>query len=291
MTAPETTETTAVAVADQRKPNYVAMLEKHIPTFADFLPEGVKPERVIAAVRMAVAGNPKIAECTPVSIVQSVARAMQLDLEIGVTAYLVPRNQWNPVTREKEMTCTLLPDYRAHIEMIVKSGAARDVEAHVVREGDVFSYEYGLNPQLRHVPNSMSTGPITHAYAIVRLRFGHAKFLVLTREEIEAVRAKSQGWSDEALAKKREPTGLESVPWYAKKTAVIRATNLVPKNPRLAKFLVEVEKEYDPNDLTALANLPDKPYTPPKLRAPDGGDGYPTPGSFDPQTGEDFSDA
>lgn len=273
MTAP--TESTAVATTEaDKRPAYLAMLEKHIPTFADFLPEGVKPERVIAAVRMAVAGNPKIATCTPVSIVQSVARAMQLDLEIGVTAYLVPRNQWNPNTRQKEMTCTLLPDYRAHIEMIVRSGAARSVEADVVREGDFFEYEKGLDKKLVHRPNAAPDAKITHAYAIVRLRFQQSDFIVMTREEVEAVRAKSQGWNDDALAKKGEATGLESVPWYAKKSAVIRVTNLVPKNPRLAKWLGEVEREYDPNDLSALANLPAAPYRTPQLRAPDGSTGY-----------------
>ncbi len=292
MTAP--TEPTAVAVAD-RKPSYLAMLEKHIPTFADFLPEGVKPERVIAAVRTSVAGNPKIAECTPISIVQAVARAMQLDLEIGVNAYLIPRKQWNPATREKEMTCTMLPDYRAHIEMIVKSGAARSVEADVVREGDFFEYELGLEPKLRHVPAHVAGARITHVYGIVRLRFGYSQFVVLTREEVEAVRAKSQGWSDDALAKKGEATGLEAVPWYAKKTAVIRATNLVPKNPRLAKWLGEVERAYDPNDLSALAKLDETvPPVRPQLRAPEGLTGYGATadgGRVDPTTGEDLSDA
>ena len=287
MTAP--TETTAVAVAD-KKPPYLAMLEKHIPTFGDFLPEGVKPERVIAAVRMAVAGNPKIAECTPVSILQSVGRAMQLDLEIGVNAYLIPRNQWNPATQQKEMTCTMLPDYRAHIEQVVKSGAARAVEAEVVREGDFFEYEKGLEKKLRHVPRHVHGAPITHAYAIVRLRFGHVDFVVLTRDEIEAVRAKSQGWSDTALAKKKEATGLEAVPWYAKKTAVIRVTNLVPKNPRLAQWLAKVEGAYDPApELPAGDEVPMLPRQS-LPRAPEGVTGYGAAAEgVDPETGEDLS--
>lgn len=254
MTAPTTTET-AVTVVEPRKPTFLTMLEKHIPSFADFLPEGVKPERVIATVRLAVANNPKIAECTPASILQSVGRAMQLDLEVGVNAYLIPRNVWNPTTKQKEMTCTMLPDYRAHIEMIVRSGAARSVETGIVREGDFFEYEKGLDKRLRHVPNSASDARITHAYAIVRLRYGMTDFVVMTREEIEAIRAKSQGWSDDALEKKREPKGLESVPWYGPKCCVIRVTNLVPKNPRLAKLLAASEGEFEviPNDQRRLA--------------------------------------
>lgn len=288
-----TTEPTGVVKVEAKKPEYLTMLEKHIPTFSDFLPVGVKPERVIAAVRMAVAGNPKIATCTPVSIVQSVARAMQLDLEIGITAYLIPRNIWNPTTREKEMTCTMLPDYRAHIEMIVRSGAARAVETGVVREGDFFEYEKGLEKKLRHVPNSAPDARITHAYAIVRLRYGQSDFVVLTREEIEAIRAKSQGWSDEALAKKKEPVGLESVPWYGPKSCVIRVTNLVPKNPRLAKWLGDVEREIDGEELAALAAGAPKGYLPTPLRPTDGDTGYPkvaeAKDNFDPETGEDLT--
>lgn len=256
---PEAAEPTAVAVREKEKPAFLAMLEKHIPTFADFLPEGVRPERVIATVRLAVANNPKIAECSPVSILQSVGRAMQLDLEVGVNAYLIPRNVWNPATRQKEMTCTMLPDYRAYVEMIVRSGAARAVEADVVREGDFFEYEKGLDKRLRHIPDSPAGARITHAYAIVRLRFGHSDFIVLSRDEIEAIRAKSQGWNDDALEKKKEPTGLDNLPWYAKKCAVIRVTNLVPKNPRLAKHLAGVESVVDGDlgDLPTLRQLSD----------------------------------
>jgi recombination protein RecT len=270
MTAP--TEIPVVALAKNEKPAYVQTLEKFVPQFSDFLPVGVKPERVIAAVRLAVASNSKIAECTPASILQSVGRAMQLDLEIGVTAYLIPRNVWNPNTRQKEMTCTMLPDYRAHIEMIVRSGAARGVEAEVVREGDFFEYEKGLNKNLVHRPNSAPDAPITHAYAIVRLRYGQDDFVVLTRQEIEAIRAKSQGWNDATLEKKGEKAGLDNLAWYCKKSAVIRVTNLVPKNPRLAKWMRDVEA-VDPLEIagdTAGGFLPKNTLP----RAPEGLTGY-----------------
>lgn len=284
---------TAVTVPDQ-KPAYLTMLEKHIPTFADFLPEGVKPERVIASVRMAVAGNPKIAECSVGSIVQSVGRAMQLDLEVGVNAYLIPRNTWNPATKQKEMTCTMLPDYRAYIEMVVRSGAARAVETGIVREGDHFVYKKGLEKVLDHVPQSTTSAKITHAYAIVRLRYGLADFVVLTREEIEAIRAKSQGWSDAALEKKREPIGLESVPWYGPKSAVIRVTNLVPKNPRLAKWLAAAEGVVDgayevlPNDLPAIQSGTASHPAPLKRLGDTGYEEVPEEPEvdFDPETGE-----
>ena len=292
MTAINTPETTAVAVvAEAKKPAYLAMLEKHIPTLSDFLPEGVKPERVIATVRMAVANNPKIAECTPASIITAVGRAMQLDLEVGVNAYLIPRNVWNPATKQKEMTCTMLPDYRAHIEMIVRSGAARSVETGIVREGDFFEYEKGLDKKLVHRPNSASDARITHAYAIVRLRFGQSDFVVLTHDEIEAIRAKSQGWSDEALEKKREPKGLGSVPWYGPKCAVIRVTNLVPKNPRLAKLLALADGEFEVSAsarITADTDLTGNGQ--PRFPRPVQHGDYPVvpeaAESFDPETGE-----
>ena len=109
-----------------------------------------------------------------------------------------------------------------------------------------------------------------------------------------AVRAKSKQWSKGALPA-----------WYAKKTAVRRVVNLIPKNAKLASVLATVE-EVEAGEFTVLPpdRDPDGP-TPAQIAAASGdlrGNGqsrfplpvqhgdYPpvaeTPDAFDPETGE-----
>lgn len=210
---------------------------------APFLPKGVDIERIIAAAQLAVMQVPQLAECDPKSIVLSCAKIAQWGLDIGTTAHLVPFGK----------TCTPVPDYRGLVEMVVRSGAARGVEARLVREGDRFEYNYGTSLYINHTPLAKSSAKITHAYAIVRLKFQTFDFVVLDRDEIEAVRAKSKQWARGTL---------EDHPWYAKKTAVRRVVNLIPKNAALATLLSDVEtttREVEPDFSVAPDRDPDGP--------------------------------
>ncbi len=272
---------TAVATVPEapKVPAIIALLTSPSAAqrIAPFLPEGVNVERVAAAAQLAVMQMPAIAECDPKSIVLAVAKIAQWGLDIGTTAHLLPFGK----------VCTPVPDYRGLVEMIVRSGAARSVEARVVREGDTFRYTYGTAKMIEHIPLAKSTAKITHAYAIANLRFQAFDFVVLDRDEIEAVRGKSKQWAK---------GDLESCAWYAKKTAVRRVVNLIPKNAKLAEVLASVE-EIPEADFTVLPpdRDPDGP-TPAQLRAaPVGTKANPTPlasqeypTNVDRETGEDF---
>ena len=272
---------TAIATIEAPKPTGIAATLSNPAALAritPFLPAGVDVARVIAAAQLAVMKVPAIGECEPKSVVLAVAKIAQWGLEIGDTAHLVPFGK----------ECTPVPDYRGLVEMIVRSGAARGVEARVVRQGDEFEYAYGTSKFIRHVPLAKSTAPITHAYAIANLRYQAFDFVVLDVEEIEAVRTKSKQWSKGALPA-----------WYAKKTAVRRVVNLIPKNAKLASVLSSVE-EVEAGEFTVLApdRDPDGP-TPAQLAAAGGTRSHPTPlasgdyptvaeesDGFDPETGE-----
>lgn len=252
---------TAVATTTERKG--IAALLEHPESQArivPFLPEGVDVRRVIAACQLAVMQNPMLADCDPKSVVLSVAKIAQWGLDIGTTAHLVPYGK----------TCTPVPDYRGLVELVVRTGAARHIEARVVREGDHFEYRYGTSLFIDHRPTAPSTARITHAYAIARLKFQTFDFVVLDRDEIEKTRARSKQWARGTL---------EEHPWYAKKTAVRRVVNLIPKNTKLAQVLSEVEAS------AALVEGDESTPALPPDRDPDG------PLAYDPATGEDLSDA
>jgi recombination protein RecT len=251
---------TAITVPDAPRTGIAKLLaDPHAQArIVPFLPAGVDVERIIAAAQLAVMQNKAIGECEPASIVLAVAKVAQWGLDIGTTAHLVPYGK----------TCTPVPDYRGLVEMIVRSGAARHVEARVVREGDDFEFAYGTAKRIEHHPRAKSTAKITHAYAIVTLRFQAFDFIVLDRDEIEAVRAKSKQWARGTL---------EDHAWYAKKTAVRRVVNLIPKNAALAAALAPVldaEREVE-GEFTVIP--PDRDADGPTPEEFDG---------FDPETGE-----
>jgi recombination protein RecT len=200
-------------------------LVRYQPSIAALLPPGVNAETVITAALVSAANNTDLYNCTPQSIALACARISQWGLVPGVTAHLVPFGG----------TCTAVADYKGLIDLMVQSGA-RKVEARVVRAGDVFEYEYGLQPTLRHVPKS-TTGAITHAYGVVTLARGEQQFEVMTVDEIDRIRQdKSKQW-------KRG----EVPDWYARKTVIRRLAKYVPKaSDRLLRVLSEDEVVADP---------------------------------------------
>lgn len=194
---------------------------------APFLPPGVSPERVLAAVSYAIRQTPEIAKCQPESVIDSVARIQQWGLEIGVTAHLVPFKG----------KCTAVADYKGLAELMIRSRAVRHVEARVVYERDRFEYSFGLDAKLEHQPSTAKErGKITHAYAVLRLPFGYSAFEVMPIEDIEEIRKRySKQWG---------PDKVRDCPaWYAKKTVVRQAAKLVPKDPRFADALRVIQEE------------------------------------------------
>lgn len=223
------------AVATIKKHPVVELMESDAGRkyILDFLPEGVKLERVVASVLLAIANDNKglLAQCTAKSLVLGVARIQQWGLELGVTAYLLPFKDGE--THEYE--ATPVAAYTGLAELMVASGAVRHVETHVVYQGDQFEYRLGLEPKIDHLPaNPRAKGaPITFAYCILHLPFSRFAFDVMNAADIDEIRQKySKQWKTGPLPA-----------WYAKKTVVRQVAKLVPKNPRLAKILAVMEQE------------------------------------------------
>jgi recombination protein RecT len=183
--------------------------------------------RLIAQVRVEVTKNPKILECTQLSVVESICRIQQWGLQIGVDAYLVPYGQ----------TCTPVADYKGLAALMVASRAVRAVQARPVYANEAFSYEYGLNEQLVHRPihDPAKRGALMGAYCILRLPGGRDVFEFMSIEDIEAIRANSKQWGP-----KKVPV---CPPWYAKKTIIRQVAKLVPKNPKFERVLEVIDDE------------------------------------------------
>ena len=104
-----------------------------------------------------------------------------------------------------------IPGYRGLISLARRSGQIISIEARVVHEKDEFSCCLGLDPDLKHTPTWEETdpGPLRLVYAVAKLKDGGVQFEIMSRGQIEQVRAKSQAgnfgpWVDnyEEMSKK-----------------------------------------------------------------------------------------
>lgn len=201
---------TLMDLFDQRKDAIKALLPRHLT-----------PERMLKIALATTARTPALLACTPQSIVLAVMQAAELGLEPGGLlgeAYLVPYRA----------EAKLIVGYRGMVALARRSGTMASIEAHVVHANDVFDVEYGLDPKLSHRPSlSGDPGDVVAAYAIARFKDGSRQVDVMTRAEIDAIRARSGS--------------ANAGPWVtdfaemAKKTVVRRLAKMLPLSPELQK--------------------------------------------------------
>ncbi|MDB4892194.1 MAG: RecT protein [Gemmatimonadetes bacterium] len=252
MAASPKPESTAVAAPASR--GLVGLLESEQARqiIEPMLPPGVDYRRVVQEVYMAGKDNPDLLTCTRESIVRAVARAESWGLTIGETVHLVP---FNVKVKEQgqadrwEKRCQALQDYKGKIELIVRSGSARSVDADNVYENDLFEYEQGAHPICRHRPvlDPAKRGAFLGSYALARLRFGNVKVTFVPASEIEAVRQRySKQWKNGELPY-----------WYGPKTAVHRLAKMLPKSEKLARVMKAfLEEELDEQLVGVIDNGP-----------------------------------
>lgn len=184
------------------------------------LPSVLTPERFTRIVLSALSTNPKLQETTPESFLGAMMTAAQLGMEPNTPlgqAYLLP--YYN--SKKRCLECQFQLGYKGLIDLAYRSGEVSTIQAHVVCEHDKFSYAYGLEPQLEHVPAMGDRGSPTHVYAVFRTKDGGYSFGVMS---IDDVRRHAQRYSK----------SFENGPWQtnfeemAKKTVLKRVLKYAP---------------------------------------------------------------
>lgn len=182
---------------------------------------------VVREVLDSAAKNPLIKLCDFWSMKRAIARAVTWDLVIGDRCFLIPR-------REEENGAWRLhavQGYRGKIEILVRHGVARVVDASPVYANEFFKPKKGTHPSIDHVPilAPEERGALVGAYAFAKLSQTDFKIEVISADEIDAIRFEySRDWA----------TGdLKDIPWFAAKTAVHRLANQLPMSPRVAALL------------------------------------------------------
>lgn len=251
MAAPATKDNGQIIPRNQAPKNDLAnMLQKMAPEIQRALPKHVTADRMSRIVLTALRVTPKLAECTQASFLGAVMSCAQLGLEPNTPlghAYLIPR-----FSKKRQATeCTLQIGYQGMIDLSRRSGMLSAIYAYAVREGDEFSYELGLNPTIIHRPSreeGRESKPITHVYAVAKLKDGEPVFTVLTRAQVEE--------------RRRRSNAADSGPWItdyeamALKTAVRAVWRWLPKSTELARA-IEIDEAPEVGAPQALSWDPD----------------------------------
>lgn len=171
-------------------------VQKHQEDFARVLPKHMSPERMVRLSVSAVRTTRNLDLCTVPSFASALMACSTLGLEPNTPlghAYLIPFKN----NKRGVFECQLIVGYKGLIELMYRSGIVASVKCTAVFEGDDFSYEYGLHPDIVHKP-SREVGrwdpkKLTHVYPVVKLRESGVDPIwdVLDRDQIEQRRRRS----------------------------------------------------------------------------------------------------
>jgi recombination protein RecT len=229
----------APTVIDQVKAGF----EQWRPTLAAVLPKHLDPDRVIKMSLMAVMRSPDLQRCTPISIVKAAVTAAEMGLEVGSflgEAYLVPfknKKQVRDGNTWKEVQVTeaqLIPGYKGLIKLARQTGDISEVYAVIVDKNEharsMFRVILGTTREVHHeMLLEDRAGEMFAVYGVVRFKDGSKHFEVLTKAQVDAIRARSKASGAGPWVTDYE--------WMARKTAIKQALKTVTLSPEKPKDL------------------------------------------------------
>lgn len=172
-----------IAERDPKKKAVLELIYQQKKAIEIALPKSFDAERFTRIVLTEVRRNPTLLRCNPMSLLGAMMLSAQLGLELGPLghAYLVPFGQ----------EVTFIIGYRGMIALARRSDQLSTIQAYAVHEGDEFSYNLGLNPDIKHVPADGDNRALTHVYAIAKYKDGGSNFVVLTKGQVDSYMARS----------------------------------------------------------------------------------------------------
>jgi recombination protein RecT len=156
------------------------------------LPRHLDPDRMVRIATTALLRNPKLQDCTQESFVSCLLHCSAMGLEPdGHRAHLIPfRNNKAGTT-----ICTMILDYKGIVELALRNGDIDKIHADVVCENDEF--EENLGEIVHHkIDRRKPRGKVYAAYAMVWRKNGSRQAVVMSLDEIEAIRRKSRSAND-----------------------------------------------------------------------------------------------
>lgn len=253
----------AIAQASQNieksnQQSFKELLNNSWPRIQAVLPKHMDPERMYQLAISTYNQTPELADCTTASILSCLMKCSALGLEPSAVdglgrAYILPF--YSSRTQRKEAVFIL--GYTGMLELARRSGKIKDISARVVHQGDEFEYEFGLTEALRHVPSNepIKDRPMTHVYMVAHFTDGGHYIEVMSKSEVDEVRACSK-----ADKKGDNPKSIWSTNYdaMAKKTVIRRAFKFLPVSVESARDVMQDGSTPIFKDESGIALFPDQ---------------------------------
>lgn len=262
-----------------QQPTLVNYLQSMRGELARAVPAQISSERIARIALTSIRTVKHLDECTIESFAGALMTCAQLGLEPGGAAgeaYLIPFFNRQSGVYEVQ----LVIGYQGMVKLFWQSPMAKSLDAQIVYENDVFEYEYGLNPRLVHRPSLSNRGKPIAYYAVASTSTGGSAFVVMSPEDIEAVRKR-------AKTKNGGPWSTDYGP-MAKKTCIRQLFKLLPKSVELSRAVAHDETVRTDASLDSIDAPP--PYIAGEIEqapAVDTGTGEVVDGELEPEGGWD----
>lgn len=211
--------------------------------FAEALAGSIDVDLFTSAAVGAIRSNPQLAQASELSLLNSLLKCAQLGLVPNTLgeAYIVPYK-----LKTGETVAELIIGYQGLVSLIRRSGFVTSIQTGVVRSGDVFEFEFGLEEKLRHVPNQEERGEITYFYAYALFTGGGRAFEVMTVDDVKRVRDKAPG------SRKPGSPWQEHFEEMGRKTVLRKFSKWLPKSTRVLRG---IEYDAEGKDIDARHSL------------------------------------
>lgn len=197
--------------------------------FAAALPTHLSPERYCRIATTALRKNPALQKCSQESVFKCLLDLSSVGLEPdGRNAHLIPfKNE-----------CTLIIDYKGLVQLVKKSGEVNKIHADVVCEEDHFIFNKG-EVTTHQVDYKKERGEAYAAYAEVTYKDGSTQAVVMSKKDIEGIRARSKAG--------KSPSSPWATDWdeMAKKTVFKRLCKWLNLSPEAQNVLEVSNEEFD----------------------------------------------
>lgn len=247
----------ATQTQPQQKPaqQFAALLDAKRDTFAASLPKHIDFDRFRSSVITAVSLDGSLLQADRASLFTACMQCAADGLlpnkrDAAFVTFSVRekdkdgREQWIKKVQYMPMVAGVLKKLR-------NSGEISSFTAQCVYEHDVFEFEFGLTPKLRHVPKIPGDrGKLICVYAACRLKDGSDSFEVMTLDQVDRRRAvsksKSGPWVD----------------WYdemAKKTVIRALCKVLPSSTDIDRVIERLDSDVDLSRPSQPAIMPEIP--------------------------------
>ena len=176
--------------------------------------------------------SPKLLEADKQSILQAVYNVALTGLSLNPVlklAYLIPR------FNKGKVVVSLDPSYQGMVKLLTDTGSVKSVYSHPVYKGDDFKLTLGTSTEILHEPKFQSK-EIEKVYAIAILHDGQRQIEVMTAQEINEIRDKSESYIAYRAGKIKSCIWVDNYSEMCRKTVIKRISKYLPKTDRWEHF-------------------------------------------------------